>query len=207
MSDRDPTPISVSGGGVTRTGIGVAIHIPLGRGSIRGKLHEDLYGCASAQAIEITVLPNGLQGEIGLPFEVHDPLNVVATALIALLDDSGELYVPSGTCFTATWYDDSQQWEVDNFGFCCPQGSGSEGSEGSEEGSEGSEGSGSEGSEGSQESGSGCVSPEQLGLSGIANYDPEVTQVLGHDAFGCMMWIDVESCAVDGGSGSSGSGA
>ena len=131
-------PISVAGGGVTRTGIGVAINIPQGVASIRGRLSEDLYGCDSAKAIEIAVLPNGIHGEIGFPFSVHDPLNKVAASLIAMVDPSSELHIPSGTCFTATWYDDSQQWEVDDFGLCCDQGSGSE-----SEGSEGSGGSGS----------------------------------------------------------------
>ena len=95
-------PISVAGGGVTRTGIGVAINIPQGVASIRGRLSEDLYGCDSAKAIEIAVLPNGIHGEIGFPFSVHDPLNKVAASLIAMVDPSSELHIPSGTCFTAT---------------------------------------------------------------------------------------------------------
>jgi hypothetical protein len=103
---------------------------------------------------------------------VFDPLNKVGASLLA--DPMTGEFVPAGTCFTADWHADSQQWEIDDFAACCPQGSGSEGSEGSE----GSAGSG----------GQMCVSGA-IGRSASANGEyHEIPKVFGNPCWYYNGW-------------------
>ena len=113
------------------------------------------YGCDSADAMQTNIDPAENQSA-GQTFTVYDPLNKVGASCWQIRKPAN--FVPAGTCFEASWHDDSQQWEIDEFGACCEQGSGSAGSEAaSKAGSAGSAGSG--GSAGTSPPAQPCVIP------------------------------------------------
>ena len=143
---------NLSGSGCTVSELpnGMSINVPQPTKPQRGHLTAPLYGCSSATAVQLFVDANENQST-GNAFTVFDPLNKTDGWLLALTDVDGALYAPTGTCFEARWKDDSQQWELAEFGTCCPGSSGSE-SSGSE--SSGSESSGSESGSGGSSEGS-----------------------------------------------------
>ena len=113
---------NLSGSGCTVTELpnGIAINVQFPPKKRRGRLREDLYGCDSATAVVLSVDPSENVSQGG-SFTVYDPLNKTAASLLAVPDEGGTLYIPSATCFEASWHDDSAQWEIDEFGQCCPQ--------------------------------------------------------------------------------------
>ena len=95
---------------------------------IRGVLTADLYSCGNACATRKASKTLDNVENSGSLFTVYDPLGKVFWSSAAEVDEDNNSYIPIGTCFTADWFFDSQQWEVDgDFGACdCPDNSGSD---------------------------------------------------------------------------------
>lgn len=165
--------------------------IPQGGDIKRGQLTEDLYTCGEASAVEIIIDANGNKRN-GKEFQVFDLVGKVGGELLAILDDFGDEYIPSGTC---GWFismgvrkppqlinagspletSDNNWYEPLGFGQCCEQVPEESGE--SQESGESTESTESGESNESGESSEEC--PCEFPVSGDALDYPVVTSAVG----------------------------